>query len=103
MACIQQPGNLDSLSLEERVDINHGRSECFCLFFHVEAELLHGWPIVDGEENRIAIFGVLVVMPLPSRHRENISFVPLQWLSFWNVCALAFSVVVKGRVIVLVR
>src|SRR5882724_6802779 len=60
-------------------------------FFHIEAQLLHGRPIVDGEKNGVIVTSVFVVVPLPCRHGENVPFVILQPLVFDDHGALTFK------------
>src|SRR4029453_17158681 len=68
-------------------------------FFHIEAQLLHGRPIVDGEKNGVIVTSVFVVVPLPCRHGENVPFVTLQPLVFDDHGALTFKRKVEGSAV----
>lgn len=72
-------------------------------FFHVEAELFHGGPIIDREEDRIIIMNVLVIMPLPRSDGENIALMPFQALALYDDSSLAFKAEVKGCAVMAVR
>src|SRR6476469_6024648 len=78
-------------------------SKTFGFFFHIEAELFHCRPIVDGEQHRVALGSVLVVMPFPRRHGKDIALLILQALIFDHHGARAFESEVKGCAVVAVR
>src|SRR2546427_2437880 len=73
------------------------------LFFHVEAELFHGRPIVDGEKNGIAVICILVVVPLPCRNSEDVSPMISQTLAFDDDYAFAFECEIEGGAVVPMR
>src|ERR1041384_1698756 len=78
-------------------------SKSLPLFFHVEAQLFHRGPIVDGEQDGIVPGGVLMVMPLPRRHSEDIALLICQALVFHDHSACAFEGEVETRAGVAVR
>src|SRR4030095_9522164 len=78
-------------------------SKILARFFHIEAQLLHGRPIVDGEKNGVIVTSVFVVVPLPRRHGENVPFVILQPLVFDDHGALTFKRKVEGSAVMPVR
>ena len=89
--------------LDEAGQLSGGRSKSFGFFLHVETELFHGGPVVDGKENRVVVVGVFVMMPGPRGHGEDIALVILQALAFDNHRAFTLEGEIEGRAVVPVR
>ena len=73
---------------------------CDCIFLYVATELGLRRPVVDGEQNGLGLMPVLVVVPRPRRHREDVPLTPLDPLALDDDCASAFEAVVEGVAVV---
>src|SRR5205823_1106353 len=70
------------------------------VLFHIKTQLLHGGPIVDREQDRVAARGILVLVPFPGRQREQVALVPLQPLALDHRGSFALEDAVKGGAVV---
>src|SRR3954447_10698309 len=51
-------------------------------FFAIDVQRLHGGPVGHREQDALAAGGVLVLVPVPGRHDEEVALLPLEALPF---------------------
>src|SRR5947199_99614 len=50
-------------------------------FFAIDVQRLHGGPVGHGEQDALAAGGVLVLVPVPGRHDEEVALLPREALA----------------------